>query len=392
MPILGPYVEQRGGSLSSVGWVMGCYGAAQLLFRIPLGLVSDWVGRRKPFLWFGFMASALSAGLFLTAQDPWLLAVARFLSGLAACAWVAFTVLFASYFPVTETMRSMGRISLSNSLAIMTSTLLGGALAKSFGPTAPFAFGGLVAIVGLALLPRVEEQQRPQTEGVDRRNLLRQVLAHRHLRVASTVAALGQCTLFATTFGFFPLWAVELGADGFDLGLLVMSGSLAYAVGNAACGRWAASRGGSVTRHSNVGAYGLIAIALLAVPWVRNLGFLFVVAGWTSLLRGASFPLLMGSSIAPLPSSIRATAMGFFQASYAVGMFVGPVMSGLLGDLWGFHGVFLSAAAVAVVTAAVAAYLPATADHDEPPRILNLSTQRESLKLSTMTGNPRISP
>ncbi|HEX6971763.1 MAG TPA: MFS transporter, partial [Limnochordia bacterium] len=48
------------------------------------------------------------------------------------------------------------------------------------------------------------------------------------------------------------------------------------------------------------------------------------------------------------------TAMGFFQSIYSLGMFLGPVASGLLGDLWGLGAVFWSAAAVTAAGAALA--------------------------------------
>ena len=40
MPILTPYVEGLGASLSMVGLVVGSYGFTQMLIRIPLGIYS----------------------------------------------------------------------------------------------------------------------------------------------------------------------------------------------------------------------------------------------------------------------------------------------------------------------------------------------------------------
>lgn len=36
-----------------------------------------------------------------------------------------------------------------------------------------------------------------------------------------------------------------------------------------------------------------------------------------------------------MPSEKRATAMGFFQSIYGLGMFIGPVVMGILGDAAG---------------------------------------------------------
>ena len=49
------------------GLIVGAYGFAQMILPIPLGIVSDWTRRRKPFVVLGFCASLLAcAGLMLT--------------------------------------------------------------------------------------------------------------------------------------------------------------------------------------------------------------------------------------------------------------------------------------------------------------------------------------
>ncbi len=62
-------------------------------------------------------------------------------------------------------------------------------------------------------------------------------------------------------------------------------------------------------------------------------------------------PILMAVAVEAVPQSERGTAMGIFQAVYAVGMFGGPALGGVLGDLVGLSGVFLSTAALCLVTA-----------------------------------------
>ena len=55
VPILSPYVEFSGGTLEMVGLVVSAYGLAQLILRIPLGMWSDRLGKRRPFLALGFL-------------------------------------------------------------------------------------------------------------------------------------------------------------------------------------------------------------------------------------------------------------------------------------------------------------------------------------------------
>ena len=42
-----------------------------------------------------------------------------------------------------------------------------------------------------------------------------------------------------------------------------------------------------------------------------------------------------------MPADKRATAMGFFQAIYGLGMFIGPVLMGIIGDYFSLNEGFI---------------------------------------------------
>lgn len=60
IPILSPYIEFKGGQYAFIGLVLGSYGLMQFLFRLPMGVFSDLVKVRKPFIIFGMLVSAFS--------------------------------------------------------------------------------------------------------------------------------------------------------------------------------------------------------------------------------------------------------------------------------------------------------------------------------------------
>jgi len=61
--------------------------------------------------------------------------------------------------------------------------------------------------------------------------------------------------------------------------------------------------------------------------------------------------VLMGLAIKTVPEEKRATAMGFFQSIYALGMFGGPVFAGFAAEFWGLPGAFWAATAVTAIGA-----------------------------------------
>lgn len=356
VPILSPYVEHAGGSFEMVGLVVSAYGLAQIFLRLPLGLVSDKLGRRRPFLALGFVANVAACLVFVVVSQPWLMVGARFLAGVAACAWVAFSVLFASYYPPGHTARAMSYITFCNSLSVMTATFVGGWIADLYGWLAPFYLSAGVGIIGLLGVFFIHEMPTPPKTVASLNTRLRSLAAYPELIFAAIVAALGQYTTFATHFGFLPNYAVSIGASKTQLGILSMLGMLSISSVTLLSGTVLAPRIGP--KRTIFIAYLLVGITTAAVPFIFSIEGLYLTQIIGGFGRGAAYPILMGLSIARLPDAEKATAMGFFQAVYAIGMFIGPVSSGWIGGQWGYNALFLSTAGVAVLTAMAALRLP----------------------------------
>jgi MFS transporter, DHA1 family, multidrug resistance protein len=64
---------------------------------------------------------------------------------------------------------------------------------------------------------------------------------------------------------------------------------------------------------------------------------------------GFSYPSLMGLSIRTVDDHERTIAMGIHQTLYAMGMFVGPALSGVLAQGLGIHPMFTVMALMSLV-------------------------------------------
>jgi radical SAM protein with 4Fe4S-binding SPASM domain len=132
VPVLPLHAQELGANLQMVGIVIASYAIGQLLLRIPIGVGSDIIGR-KPFAVGALVLSALGAVWLAVSPDPWSLFAARTLTGVAAAGWVAISVLFASYYPASNTSRAMAIIMSVNTLSLVTATFIGGLIAEYFG-------------------------------------------------------------------------------------------------------------------------------------------------------------------------------------------------------------------------------------------------------------------
>jgi MFS family permease len=64
---------------------------------------------------------------------------------------------------------------------------------------------------------------------------------------------------------------------------------------------------------------------------------------------GMAYPTLMGMSIEHVEGSARSTAMGLHQAVYALGMFGGPWLSGILANWIGIQAMFAVTAVMVIL-------------------------------------------
>ena len=349
-PVLPVYAQSMGASLSMVGAVISSYAIAQLLLRIPIGVVADALGRRKPLVAGGIVAASVGAlGLGL-APNPWFLFLGRAFAGVGAATWVAFAVFFVSYYPRDRTARAIGIISFVNGVALVAATSAGGVIAQvwGFGPT--FFVAGLLGIVALVALLPTREPVKYRAQAVSWRGLLR-VATHPLLLTVSFMSILLHFVQHASVFSFIPVYAVEIGASRADLGVITMLALSSAAL--AALGtvymveRW----GYHVTIL--LGSV-LLGTALLSVPFVQRVYLLEVVQLVNGMSRGLLQTAFMALSISAVAPEQRAMAMGVYQALYAVGTLLGPLVSGFLADSLGLASVFYMCALLSLVMGGMA--------------------------------------
>lgn len=359
VPVLPTYARDLGASLGMVGLIVGAYGLTQLLLRIPIGVWSDRVARRKPFLIGGMLANAAGAAALSLSPVAWLLVVGRAVTGLGASTFVIASVHLAEFFPGRMVARATGiavGLSAASQVVIM---LIGGAVAEASTVATTFWVAvalGLAGVVVLLPLPdhaRAPQEQPPQVQTLARAGTQRSTL------VAAALAALLQYAQFGLTFAFVPLWADSLGASNFDLGLLGTVAVTANGLGALVLVVAGARLNG---RLAAVFGFLLTAISSLLIPILPNLAVLTLVQGIGGFGRGLVFPALMAHSIERAAPAERATAMGVFQGVYALGMFLGPVSAGVLGEWLGLDRVFLLIGALMVLGALAAARYVAHGD------------------------------
>ncbi|MFO7696562.1 MAG: MFS transporter [Anaerolineae bacterium] len=343
-PTLPNYVEGKVDTLASVGIILSMYGLWQAIVRLPLGIFADWMGRRKPFVIFGLALGGLGAWMLASAQDASGLLVARAITGLAAGTWVPLVVMFTSLFPPEDAVRASALLTFVGGVGRILATAVTGSLNNWMGYSFAFYLAAGAAILAIvAILPAREQAQAPKVPSMG--NLAR-LLSRSDVLLPSVLSMILQYANWATTFSFVPILAGELGATDVTLSVLLSFNIAVVTFGNLVATTVVRRIG---ARNMVYLSFALLTVGTLAAAWAQSILAVFVLQFLIGFSNGIGYPVLMGMSIRNVEQAQRGTAMGFHQAVYAIGMFAGPALSGILADQWGMPPMFVATAVVCLL-------------------------------------------
>ena len=332
VPTLPNYVQSKTGSLAVVGIVLAQYGLWQAILRLPLGITADSVGWHKPFIIVGFGFAALGAVILAQAEGTAQLATGRAVTGLAAATWVPLVVVFTGLFKPHETVRATAMLTFIGTSGRVLATSVTGSLNELGGYALAFFLAAGAAVLAILIVLPAQSQRRaprkPSFVSISR------LISRRDVLLPALLAAVSQYANWAATFSFTPILARELGATDITLSALLSLHLGVVLVGNLT----------ATTVVNRIGPRRLIyisylllcgAVGLLAVA--PSLALIFVAQFFIGLSQGMGYPVLMGMSIRYVSGENRTTAMGLHQSVYAIGMFAGPWLSGILADAIGIQ-------------------------------------------------------
>lgn len=351
VPILPTHARAVGASEAQIGSILASYGLTQLLFRLPLGLLSDRIGRKKVFALLGaLLVTASGAGLAL-ARTPAALFAFRALSGGAATAWVTITVLYNSQFPIEKAVRTAGQLNFLSAIGQILAMSTGGFVAERWGAQFAFWASAALSLPALLAFAVVKDVRGTRGSGITMPQFVKAISTPRLLLV-SGLAACSQYAMFATSLGFAAVRAQDLGATDGQLGLLTTAVQVAKAIPMFALSVYGKPQN---SRLATAAGLALIAAPLCVFPFLTRFTLLVACQAVIGLGVGIVFPMLMGLALQAVEPEARASAMGVFQSIYALGMTLGPAISGGFARSWGITGVYLTNAALLVLAGLVAA-------------------------------------
>lgn len=363
LPVLALHAHALAGghdaeSMKMVGLAMAVYGLTQAVLQLPLGMLSDKIGRKKT-IYFGMTVFALGSFMAAAANSVEMLIVARALQGAGAVS-AAVTALLADLTRDEVRTRAMSMVGLSIGLTFSASLVLSPVLTQFVGVNGLFVLMGVLSLASLALVKfytpdpiqsrfHEDAQAQPARIGEVLKNgqLLRLnygiFALHTGLMVIFTVLPFALRDL---GWEKFEHWRVYLPATVIGLVLMVP----AIIVGETR----------NKLKQVFVAGIALVLLAQLALLFslqsVWWIGLCLVVYFIGFNILEASLPSLV-SKIAP--SDLKGTAMGVYNTLQSLGVFAGGLLGSKIYAVAGFGGVFGFCCAIILVWLVLAVLAPA---------------------------------
>jgi multidrug resistance protein len=331
VPVLPDLTRTLGASPTMVGLLFASFGVTALLVAIPMGVVSDRVGRRGPIV-VGFVGLAVASVMLAFAAGLPSLFAARLAQGAAdAVTWVVGLALIADLFDPAERGRASGIVMSGASSAFVIGPSLGGWMYELGGLRLPFlavaamsAAGGVAALWLKASPPQTHQEPVP-------------ILSV--LRVPAVGACAAAVTVAASTMSMVePVLALHLqllGTNPARIGLVFGVAAIASAVLHPLYGRLADRWGPRRLTLLGLGISGSVMPALAGVVSVESAIPIFV-------LQVAALSMVIAPSLAYMAEATSDAGLGSFGVAYGlynvawgVGLLAGPAVGGFLFERMG---------------------------------------------------------
>ena len=327
VPVLPDLSRRLGASPTTIGFLFASFGVTLLVVSIPMGAVSDRVGRKAPLIG-GLLALAASTMLFAMADRMSWLFAARLVQGSAdAVTWVVGFALIADLYGPDERGRAMGLVMAGTSFGLMIGPSLGGWLYETGGVHLPFlAVTALsVATAGGFLwlrLPSAHAAREPVP--------LRRVIREPAVVSCVLVVAVAASTI-AMLEPVVSLWlSSQIGLSPTRIGLVFGAAAVAATALHPVYGRLADRWGGRLMTIS-----GLVLTAAVLPILSRAWSFESAIALY--VMQAAAIALVITPSLAYMADVVSEAGAGSFGVAYGLynfawglGLLAGPAAGGFL--------------------------------------------------------------
>ncbi|MBW1704885.1 MAG: MFS transporter [Deltaproteobacteria bacterium] len=347
-PLLPVYAHELGAGAFQIGLVFGAFSLTRSIFVPYFGKLSDRKGK-KPLLTTGLFIYFFLSLIYTTSKSVEALIALRLGQGFASAMILPVAQAYVGMItPSHKEGRIMGLFNISLYGGLSLGPLLGGVVTDWYNIQISFLSMGALVLFGflicLFFLPRETRS------GIEASVSSKKAMSYLELiKTPSVFSLFAFRTCFTTCIGitwtFLPFLAsTSMGLSSSAIGVLVM-------VNVFIAGLFQAPMGYLADRFSKkilVTAGGIIAVvSILYINRASSFGELVLANGFLGLAGGISFPAIMALGVIEgRRTAAMGSLMGLLALGHSLGMLIGPLLAGVLIDLFSLGTIFIAGAII----------------------------------------------
>lgn len=347
IPIIPLYAHSLGVDIVGIGVINSLFMLGAGTSSVPLGMMSDRLGRKRLIL-AGVLISTVSSFLLAFSGSAREIMVVYGLAGIGIAAFATTMMSFvADFSPPTHLGRSFGWFTMATNGGMSLGPAAGGIFASLLSFRWAFAISGIMGLavfmISLLFFPGQGPSGPEEPPKKLSRKAIRSLASNRPF-LACLLGTLCVCFSFGVFITFLPLQASRRGIAVGEIGVIFAM----QATVNALC---RIPFGYMFDRVSNKGS--LVPAGLLAYS-VSNVGLAVSASLAVYLISASGAGIAMGivfTSLGALvselvPPDLRGLAMGGYNGCIYIGMMLGALIMGVVSAALGFTASFLITAAL----------------------------------------------
>lgn len=339
VPNTAPYLLAQKVTADFVGIIVGVYGGVQMSLRFPMGILADWLGKHKLIIIVGcaFSGGASVVRILESTGNGFL--IANIMSGVASSLWVSFMLLSTKYITPDRMQTQIGYLFAANNFGIMLAFITSAVCFEGFGMDFLCLCSALSGALAMLLAMSLKEDdpayahlhEPPESKHRPLVADLVKVAKRKRIWFFAFLASIQQGVTMTTIMSFSNEAALRIGGSSYEMGLMTIVFILFNVISSYYSGKPPFTRISQGFLVSSA-LFMLAAYCFLSVM-VTHIYLLIIIQVFLGWSFGFVFTIATSESIVGVEHYRRSSAIGLFQALFAIGMTTVPIIAGRIIEL-----------------------------------------------------------
>lgn len=334
------YATILGASIVLIGGIISGLSLLRALGSFPLGILSDRI-ERKPIMIMGLVVMLVASVLLVVVFDSFQLVPVSMLLGLGHCAVIPIGYAYVADFTYsTRKGEAIGVYATFMGIGLSIGPIIGGFTSENWGYVSTYTTSSILLLMSLIIAWKTLKKRESTSPSKNLRldDLSKNFISAMKKRenIIVSIAMFFYAVSFST-IPFYPLYAEKIGLSLTLIGSIIATRTFSSTIVKSPVGMLTKKIQSVILMILGLISIGII---LLIIPLLDSYFPLLIILS----LEGMCFGTVLTSANTLLAEASeineRGAAIGLLVTFQCTGLTIGPLIWGMIGELWGFNEVF----------------------------------------------------